>query len=76
MQKMHRRSIGKENPDVLVPFPVEKPYFNNKPRTRCVQGLHLDILAGQSVAYPNSGRDDPERALFERIRERIKNQKI
>ena len=53
MQKMHRRQIGKGNPEVLVPFPVEKPYVNNKPRTRSVQGLHLDILAGQSVAYPN-----------------------
>jgi hypothetical protein len=48
MQKMHRRKISEENPEVLVPYPVEKPYFNNKPRTRCVQGLHLDILAETS----------------------------
>jgi hypothetical protein len=40
--------MSKENPDVLVPFQVEKPYFNNKPRTGCVQGLHLDILAEAS----------------------------
>jgi hypothetical protein len=37
--------MGKEKPDVLFSFPVKTSHFNNKPRTGCVQGLHLDILA-------------------------------
>jgi hypothetical protein len=45
--------MGKEKPDVLFSFPVKESHFNNKLRTGCVQGLDLDILAGQSVAYPN-----------------------
>ena len=52
-KKMHRSSMGKEKPDVLFSFPVKESHFNNKPRTGCVQGLDLDIVAGQSVAYPN-----------------------
>jgi hypothetical protein len=44
--KKHRRQIGKENSDVLVLFPVEETYFNNKALRFFSAGLPISCWRG------------------------------